>query len=139
MRRKHITLLCIFLLTACAVIGCMSEKTRGEIDEVDEQMERQTDTGRFLGVVSDWVNWDDAGDFVGFTIDEELALDIGNAVLRRVYGENVIEDTRFLVGKIAGKDCFIITRLPKNHPALGGEYNVAINANGEILKIWMVD
>jgi len=102
------------------------------------------DIGTFNGLIEDWeININSDIDFVnsvplnGFEIDQELALDIGNAVLQSLGGKALLEETEFIVYELKDKNIYVITRVPKDNNILGGDYNVAISKiNGTILKIW---
>ena len=95
------------------------------------------DEGKFKGVLSGWeVNLKDPmGTYKDFVLDEQTAYEIGNAILKRVYGEEKLKNTRFIVYEVEGKDYFVVCRGPKAGP--GGGYNVALNKeDGKILRIW---
>lgn len=76
---------------------------------------------------------------IDIKIDEDLALEIGDAVLRSHIGEDV-ENMELVICRPQLKDYFVVTRINKpderGHIS-GNDYNVAINiADGRILKIW---
>lgn len=102
--------------------------------------EFQNTIGEFKGVVSDWdIDLDSQVGVPtkGFIVDEKLALEIGNAVIKSVYNENILLQTEFVVYELKDKDIFVVSRIPKGDEKLGGDYNVAVNKkNGAILKIW---
>jgi len=117
------------LLASCSVSISDSKNEIEEENAVDEE--------RYDGVISNWyVDWgDDSCDIADFSIDEDLAIEIGNAIIKSAFGNNAITETRYIVREVIEKDCFVVTRLPKADIA-GGDYSVAIKKNGEILKIW---
>ena len=77
--RKTIAILLAFLLSFAN--GCKNEDNNSTTDE-----------GEFLGVLSnvkiDFDNQDGAYN-KDFIIDEKLALEIGNSILKSIYGERV--------------------------------------------------
>ena len=99
----------------------------------------QEDTGTFLGVVTDSdidLN-ENTSNLKGFVVNEKLALEIGNAVIKSLQGEDSISNTEFIVYEIEGQNVIVVCRIPKNKQVLGGDINVAISkTNGQILKIW---
>jgi len=115
--------------------GCVNTNATQGVDKVSVQ-----DVGKFVGVVPDSeFNLDDKSGIPskGLIIDEKLALEIGNAVIKSVYNENVIEQTEFIVCELKDKDIFVVSRIPKGGETLGGDYNVAISKiDGKILKVW---
>ncbi len=99
------------------------------------------DVGEFKGVISAQdINLDEKEGISGqeIVIDEKLALEIGNAVIKSVFDEHVIKETEYRVFELRGKDSFVVSRLPRDKLMLGGDYNVAISKiDGRILKVWM--
>ena len=124
---KRNIIICLLLLTISLVFvsGCSNAD------------DMPADDGKFLGVVSYWdIDFDNEAGVADIIIDEKLALEIGNAVLQSVFGQNLITDTEFLVGEVKDKDIFIVTRVLKG-VEMGGDYNVAISKkDGAILRIW---
>ena len=109
-------------------------------DNGNSEMAPTVDEGVFRGVVSyievDLNNKDGAVN-KDEIINEKLALEIGNSVLKSVYGEDIIDKTRFVVYEIENENIFVVSRLPKGKEFLGGDRNVAIRkTDGAILKIW---
>jgi len=102
--------------------------------EYDESM---SSNGAFMGVLTN--TWgtdfnDETGAFIGVSIDDKLALEIADAVLKSVYGAEKLKGSEFIVAEIGGSGYFVVTR-HFNIP--GGDYNVAISKDdGRILKIW---
>lgn len=129
----------VIVLLSCSLLlfsnGCVNTNATQGVDKVSVQ-----DVGKFVGVVPDSeFNLDDKSGIPskGLIIDEKLALEIGNAVIKSVYNENVIEQTEFIVCELKDKDIFVVSRIPKGGETLGGDYNVAISKiDGKILKVW---
>ena len=114
-------LICMFIC-CCLLVSCNSSNP-------------EKDEGEFRGVVP--ASQVGGGIPVKYAIDEEMALEIGNAILKKIFGEEVIKNTRFIVCEVDGKDYFVVSRLPKNYE-MGGDFGVAINKeDGKILKVWM--
>lgn len=98
--------------------------------------------GEFRGVVEDeyfHLDNDNFGIFPGeFIIDENLALDIGNSIIKSYcsgWEDDVLEKTNFIVCEIKERDIFVVYRYYPD--SMGGAHGVAINKNnGAILKIW---
>lgn len=129
-----LSLLCIFIVSTS---GCTNTNT--DVIKEDIGMVVNT-TGEFKGIVSNW-NFDLKSQIgvpaKGLIVDEKLALEIGNAVIKSVYNENVLLQTKFVVCELEGKDVFVVSRIPKSDETLGGDYNVAISKkDGAIIKIW---
>jgi len=80
---------------------------------------------------------DTIGAYENFEVDEKLALLVGDAVLAYVFGEERLQKTRVIVAEITSEDCFVVTRMTSDRMVAGGDINIAIRKNGEILKIWM--
>lgn len=123
-KNKTIFILLLFILTI-SLVGCAKQ-------------ENNKDVGVFEGVVSWDINLDT---YLGYpihdAIDEKLALDIGNVVIRSIYGEEILKKTDFLVCEPEGHDFYIVSRMPKDKKMLGDDYNVAISRiDGRILKVW---
>ena len=71
--------------------------------------------------------------YKGFVVNENLALEIGGAVLKDVYGEKSFSGKKLYV---LDKETRFIVVLGEDFPGRG--YNVSINKkDGKILKIWM--
>jgi hypothetical protein len=103
------------------------------------EKEKLMNQGVFEKIVSDPnIDFNDTtGSFTDFFVDEKLVLEIGTAVLQKVYGEVLISNTSFIVREIYGDGFFVVIRIPNNNVP-GPDYNVAINKkDGKILKIWM--
>lgn len=125
--RKTIAILLAFLLSFAN--GCKNEDNNSTTDE-----------GEFLGVLSnvkiDFDNQDGAYN-KDFIIDEKLALEIGNSILKSIYGESMLKNSDFIVYEVEGENIFVVSRVPKDNGTLGDDYNIAINKkNGAVLKIW---
>jgi len=123
-KREIITLLLLIaiILSVCALAAC-GEK-QGE--------------GVFKGIVSGWnTDLDDITlTYSDFVIDDKVALEIGDAVLKSILGDK-FNNTSFIVCEIADKNFYIITRIPDTNVP-GVDYNIAISKeDGRILKIWM--
>ena len=122
-----LSLICISMF---AISGC-SKVSTGISDKTD---------GEFKGVVSNWsidLNDQNGVSFEKLIVDEQLALEIGNAVIKAVYNEEILTQTSFLVYELEDEDIFIVSRIPKESK-LGGDYNVAISkSNAAILKVWV--
>lgn len=72
-------------------------------------------------------------------IDKDLALKIGDTVLRDYLGEKA-DNTDLAISFVSNQDFYIISRMPKYDPkkgTLGGDISVAISSiDGRILKMW---
>lgn len=132
---KKLTILFMLCLLLTLISGCDNTNT-----DVNSK-------GEFLGYVTgDYYDRDyydsNYGIYPGeFEIDEELALDIGNSVIKSLCGDNeddILEKTEFVVYKIkedVDKDVFVVGRWYPDR--MGEGYYVAINKrDGAILKIW---
>ena len=120
---KRIVTICLLALMCCLLFSCNSSGK---------------DEGHFWGVVSGRnFNFDDPSFAItGFELDQEVALQIGDAVLTKYFGKSIMINTYFIVYEVEGKGYFVVCRGDKN--TFGGAgYNVAINkADGKILGIW---
>ena len=130
-----LSLLCILMFLTS---GCVY--TDADVDQGEIGMSINT-TGEFKGVISNWdldLNSQSGVPVKELIVDEKLALDIGNAVIKSVYNEDVLLQTEFVVCELKDKDIFVVSRIPKGDETLGGGYNVAISKkDGAIIKIWV--
>ena len=96
-KNKAIFILLLFILTI-SLVGCAKQ-------------ENNKDVGVFEGVVSWDINLDT---YLGYpihdAIDEKLALDIGNVVIRSIYGEEILKKTDMNI-----KDRITIVSAISNH------------------------
>ena len=132
----------IILSLLCVSMVLTSSCTATSSDVVKEKSDMTVNTtlGEFKGVVSssdfDFENQAKVSE-KEMIVDEKLALEIGNAVIKSVYNENVLLQTEFVVCELENKDVFVVSRMPKDSETLGGDYNVAISKkDGAIIKIW---
>ncbi|MCD7855906.1 MAG: hypothetical protein LUG66_09890 [Clostridiales bacterium] len=149
------------LLLAAVILnftGCGSSKTENyEADAKNIQSEtteavktssvEETDkefweVGRFEGVVSDYdidyyLNEYSFG--IDCSIDENTALEIGNAVIKSVIGEEEFEKTHFAVREIKDRDIFVFSRYKADTEVLSGDICAAIGKDGSVLKVWATD
>ena len=71
-----------------------------------------------------------------FEITDDLAIDIGNAVIKSVWGEDVIKETQYRLEYIEDDEAYLFYRVPKDEWTFDGEYDVVINkADGAILWV----
>ena len=72
-----------------------------------------------------------------FTVSEDLAAEIGEAVLKDVFGDNIVINRQLLVEEYwKNKNYWCVSLSFPKVP--GGAYCVAIDKNnGKILKVWM--
>lgn len=140
--KSKIKLICTLLVVIFIVSGCAGSKVNDE--------------GKFLGVIEegDIGYIEDIEAYEGWGImtpeeldfiDEQVALEIGNIVIERVFStiptedgeyKDVLENTNYIVYEVKDKDFYVVTRGDPN--ALGGGYSVAISKkNGAILKLWL--
>lgn len=71
-----------------------------------------------------------------FEINDELAVEIGNSILKSIYGDKAMCNTTSHIEYIEDDGVFWFVR--GNPDQLGGDYNVAINKyNGKIELIWI--
>jgi len=139
MKKIIVCMLFCCLLSSCSVVnGSISEESEDMSMNCENEEKVVDDEGVFEGVISYWsVDFNDTtGAYLDFVLDEVTAFKIGDAILKKVFGEEKIKNTTFTVCEIKGEGYFVVTRLPV--PRIpGGEYNVAINKeDGKILKIW---
>lgn len=143
MKKRAAEIACVVLavysiiLTVIVVRGfsgsCAPQKNEAVINETGYE-----DSGKYRGIVDDMPDLDSTVGAHAIEIDEALALDIGNAVIKSAYGEEAvsINDTEFLVYEVKGKNIFVVSRGPKGG-VLGGDHSVAIDkTDGSILKVW---
>jgi len=126
----------VLILPCCLLIMCTAPKDNST--DVNEK-EKLINKGCFEKAVSALnIDFNDTtGSFTNFSIDEKLALEIGTAVLKKIYGEVLISNTSYIVREISEGGFFVVIRMPNNNIP-GADYNVAINKkDGKILKIWM--
>lgn len=119
------------------LLGCCSCKIN-TFENNETNMDNKSE-GKYYGIVSDY-NFElgNESDIVSceFVMTEKLALEIGNAVITSVYGEDVLTDTKFAVYELKDKDVFVVSRIPCDE-ILGGDYNVALSkTDGRIIKVW---
>jgi len=142
--------MCVFLCCACGVEeGSTSwDETEGNLvkcecshEECKSEESDSVGEGRYIGFFDDWV-WelvleDDFLANTDFVIeDEQLALKIGDAILRSYYGEDAVMNTHLVVQRVASEGCFIVCRYSKELIP-GGGLNVAFRYNGEIIRLWI--
>lgn len=127
-------LLCISMVLTSGCANTNADVVKGAVDTTANTI------GEFKGVVSncDFDLESQTGiPAKGLIIDEKLALEIGNAVIKSVYNEDVLLQTEFVVCELEDKDAWVVSRIPKGGETLGGDYNVAISKkDGAIIKIW---
>ena len=133
----NIIILSLLCISMVSISGCAN--TNADVVKGETGMTVNS-TGEFKGVVSNW-NFDLEKQIgvpaKGLIVDEKLALEIGNAVIKSVYNENVLLQTEFVVYELEDKDVFVVSRIPKGGETLGSDYNVAISKkDGAIIKIW---
>ena len=81
---------------------------------------------------------DNIGAVLDFEISEKLAVEIGNAVLKSVYNETILNNTKLILSENEKGNIFTISRVINDIYTDGGDCNVAISkTDGKILKIWM--
>lgn len=99
---------------------------------------KSVDEGEFQGIDNEPIDFEDMiGVHKDFEVDEKLALEIGDAILKKVYGESLLQNTYYIVKENAKEEYFVVTRLP-NDGVPGGDYSVVINKkDAKILRIWM--
>jgi len=128
MKKLIILLVGGLLLTACA----SKNASNSEYEEVPGHGK-----GKFGGVLDEDVDLKNitTGTCRISNMSSNLALEIGDAVLKEVFGEDRLSDTIFYVSEINNQDFYIVSRFIEN--VAGGGYNVAISKeDGKILKIW---
>jgi len=127
MKKLIILLLGGLLLTACASKNISNR----EYDEVPGHGK-----GILRGVDIDInLNHITTGTSRISNMSSNLALEIGDAVLKEVFGEDRLSDTIFYVSENNNQDFYIVSRFIED--VVGGGYNVAISKeDGKILKIW---
>ena len=77
-------------------------------------------------------------DGTGLTMDEDLAFEIGKAVLEKHYYEEKPDTSHYVVYDVPNENMFVVRVEPNNIKTMGGEYGVAIDRkDGKILKIWL--
>lgn len=118
-------IICALLFCGCANQGTGDMNNDvGEIEEIEETVPDNSnlETNKDSALPS------------RFVIDEELALEIGNAVLKSFRGEEFMKETEASVRE--HPDRFVIYRELKDKRYVGGGMSVSISKkNGQILKI----
>ena len=140
---KNMKKIIIYLLLCCFLSSCdiTTDSTSGKIDDTEENNgggnQIMNNEGVFESVVSYNIDFNDTiGAYTEFVLDQKTALEIGDIILKKIYGEEAISNTQFIVREVMGEGYFVITRMPV--PIIPGfDYNIAINRDGKILKIWM--
>lgn len=77
-----------------------------------------------------------------FEVTDELAIDIGNAVIKSVYGKNAINKTEYDLRYYEKHGVYLFARIPTKikGKGFGWDYEVAIRKeDGAILGVWMGD
>jgi len=89
------------------------------------------------GLASDKIDLTDGiGVYKDFVVTEALALEIGRAVLKDTYGEEVFSEITLTVKEVEKQKLYVVSFTQEGY-ALGGDFSVAINKkDGKILKIW---
>ncbi len=76
-----------------------------------------------------------------FEIDEDLAINIGNSVLKSVYGEDIINSSEYVLAYYEDVGIYKFARIPDNSEAINGmgeDWAVIIRkSDGAILKVWI--
>ena len=133
------------ILTMIILVGCSNTQVEPSYQEVlkkrlDETLieESSDDTIEFLGSVPEHYfryidlnkiqKWDSE-----FVIDEFTALEIGDAVLRATFDEELLEATKkYDVYELEGKDVFIVKRYNEQKSL----YVAIDKTNCEIINVW---
>lgn len=73
-----------------------------------------------------------------FEITDEVAIDIGNAIIKSVYGEEAINKTEYNLRYFEKYGVYLFARIPtKLKGSFGWDYEVAIRKeDGTILGVW---
>lgn len=70
-------------------------------------------------------------------IDKNLALKIGDAIIKSTYSKEGYADTKLIITDYENKDIYVVSRIPKDPAVIGNEISVAISKkDGAVLKIW---
>ena len=129
----------IVFILCCVCMNFLYGCTNIDTNQVSEDGFNNSDEGDFLGIISDMdlALYVEDNNSKKLVIDDKLALEIGNSVIKSVYGKDVLNKTEFLVYELKGEGVFIVSRIIKGGQTLGGDYNVAIRKEtGSIIKIW---
>lgn len=123
---KKIWIICILII--CSLSFLASCQQNSDIENV-------TDFGDELwndGVLEEMYGID-------VEIDKDLALKIGDTVLRDYLGEKA-DNTDLMISFVSNQDFYVISRGPKYDPkkgTVGGGISVAISSiDGRVLKMW---
>ena len=120
--------------------------TPATIVENDEEnifiIERMTNSGESINVTLDKtdariVQIHQERELVDVTITPSMALEIGNAALRLVFGERIFEDSVFRVVEVIDEDAFYVWRIPRTAYGADGEFPLAVinGKNGRIIQV----
>ena len=128
MKKVAAVLFLCFVLSSC--------KSSIDNRKDDSEVEAMVSGGIFEeGVVGSLEDF--GGVNVEFSLDKETALEIGDIVLRKAFGDERLRNSTFVVSDLIAENLFIVTRLPMNYVP-GEDYNVALDkSDGRILKVWM--
>ena len=129
------------LIISLCILGIVLYKGEANYDYEIIYLDSYNDTGEFIGI-RNWY-WDIDDDTYGILsekilINEQTALEIGNAIMKSIFDPDIIQKTYFTVYEVEGEDFLVVSRTPRKK---GGEiksYNVAISKfGGAILRIWI--
>ena len=139
MKNKILLALCVFALIGSiglSVIMC----NRKEVIIMDKYNNIELDRGEFCGIRK-------GANFLSYPAslikngqdavkDEKLALEIGNAILKAYYGDEVVKNTEFRVSESGDRKLFKISRLENDSNIMGSSPSVVIRKkDGAIMMV----
>ena len=125
----------MFCLPVIAISGCTSTdiNDNGVFKGVAEGIDAKLLTASFESNPLSFTFEESGG------IDENLALDIGNAAIKSAYSnedKNILKNTKFQVYELKDKNVYVVYRYYED--SMGGAYGVAISKkDGAIVKMWI--
>ena len=133
-------LLILFILLIHLLSSCVIHKVPNQTNDVsistEEAKRNEIEKGEFLGEVNTGMDLNENTLSYDIELDEKTALDIGDVILKKVFGEKEISISYFFVCEVKDEGYYIITRTP-NYDIPGYSYHVALNKkDGKIINIW---
>ena len=123
----------ILILVLCLMLCGCSDKTEKGGEYVGENLGTRSNFSLNLEERKDRLSAN-----TSFAITDELAIEIGNAILKNPYNDDFMNETTYELTYIEDDGIYWFSRRPVK-PSLGGAYNVAIDKKTGAIKLVWID